>query len=433
MDERSFLSQGELTLPVEAFEALGGIRADPYANNSSSAKPHQNSYGWQNMQAWDLLWSTPRWASKALASTAPPRPRQQTVNLMPGLSCLTKKASLARALTDAYGAAAAAQIMPATFSLSDRAQVQAWSALAAQLGDSSLWILKATAHRGKQAAPFGLPGRYPLIACQLTSMHTRAACVHTCMCMDAPNTHHLACARLRRLIPCNEGCMTASAGAGLKVASYQQAVILVQSSLANATDSSSNRQTSGSWVGRAVLHRQKRTRTHTGSRPRTYAVVQRYLSKPLLINGRKFGIRMWVAVTAHDPLRAYIHSRGLVFFSDDPYNATQYSYSGGAVQVGGGGAATSGSSSSGEVYVAKGHVTNYAMNANGQVWSLDQLRQHLGTARYRQVHSACMRMAALALAAAAPCIRMKCTKMSVSNGQVFQHLGLDFVVDSDDK
>jgi hypothetical protein len=31
--------------------------------------------------------------------------------------------------------------------------------------------------------------------------------------------------------------------------------------------------------------------------------------------GRKFGIRLWVLVTAVTPLRAYVHSRGLVLFS----------------------------------------------------------------------------------------------------------------------
>ena len=46
-----------------------------------------------------------------------------------------------------------------------------------------------------------------------------------------------------------------------------------------------------------------------------YVQVQRYVSDPLLIQGRKFGIRVWVLVTGHDPLRVYLHGKGLVLFS----------------------------------------------------------------------------------------------------------------------
>ena len=43
--------------------------------------------------------------------------------------------------------------------------------------------------------------------------------------------------------------------------------------------------------------------------------AQRYVADPLLIQGRKFGIRVWVLVTGHDPLRVYMHANGLVLFS----------------------------------------------------------------------------------------------------------------------
>jgi hypothetical protein len=46
-----------------------------------------------------------------------------------------------------------------------------------------------------------------------------------------------------------------------------------------------------------------------------FVVAQRYLTNPLLIHGRKFGLRVWVVLTNTDPMRAYIHTNGLVLFS----------------------------------------------------------------------------------------------------------------------
>jgi hypothetical protein len=48
---------------------------------------------------------------------------------------------------------------------------------------------------------------------------------------------------------------------------------------------------------------------------RPFVVAQRYLTNPLLINGRKFGLRVWVVLTSVDPMRAYLHTNGLVLFS----------------------------------------------------------------------------------------------------------------------
>jgi hypothetical protein len=46
-------------------------------------------------------------------------------------------------------------------------------------------------------------------------------------------------------------------------------------------------------------------------------LAQRYISSPLLIGGCKFGLRVWVLVPEPEPLRAYMHTNGLVLFSSE--------------------------------------------------------------------------------------------------------------------
>jgi hypothetical protein len=48
-----------------------------------------------------------------------------------------------------------------------------------------------------------------------------------------------------------------------------------------------------------------------------FVLAQRYVSNPLLINGCKFGIRLWLLVTGVDPFTCYLHRQGLVLFSTD--------------------------------------------------------------------------------------------------------------------
>ena len=53
---------------------------------------------------------------------------------------------------------------------------------------------------------------------------------------------------------------------------------------------------------------------------RPFVVAQQHIEDPLLIDGLKFGIRVWCVVTSTEPLRAYMHSGGLVLFSGDSYD-----------------------------------------------------------------------------------------------------------------
>mmetsp|Transcript_15804 Transcript_15804/g.37548 ORF Transcript_15804/g.37548 Transcript_15804/m.37548 type:complete len:1017 (-) Transcript_15804:115-3165(-) len=98
-------------------------------------------------------------------------------------------------------------------------------------------------------------------------------------------------------------------------------------------------------------------------------VVSRYIDDPLLIQGFKFDLRVYVLVTSYDPLKAYIYREGLTRFASAPY------------------------STKGEhIQDAFRHLTNYSINKNsesfvensdmradnvGHKWSLSALNKHL--------------------------------------------------------
>lgn len=52
---------------------------------------------------------------------------------------------------------------------------------------------------------------------------------------------------------------------------------------------------------------------------RKKVIVQRYLARPYLIDGRKFDLRIYVLVSGVDPLRVYIHDEGLTRISTAKY------------------------------------------------------------------------------------------------------------------
>ena len=97
-------------------------------------------------------------------------------------------------------------------------------------------------------------------------------------------------------------------------------------------------------------------------------VISRYITNPLLVNGTKFDLRIYVVVTCFDPLRIYIYNEGLARFASDKYNLADCTKNKFA------------------------HLTNYTINkkngkfvknkdanddGKGSKWSLSALFEHL--------------------------------------------------------
>lgn len=148
------------------------------------------------------------------------------------------------------------------------------------------------------------------------------------------------------------------------------------------------------------------------SKPHTHIkVAQLYITFPLLIQRRKFHLRLWLLVTSHSPLRAYLHNQGLVLFSSEAYDRSK-PLDGHSVKP------------------AVGHVTNYARNEDTWVWGLERLQQHLGQRKWQALWAAMQQSSALTAAAVLGPMRAahRWLQPSISN-YGFQMLGLDFLVD----
>ncbi|GLI61494.1 hypothetical protein VaNZ11_003822 [Volvox africanus] len=142
-----------------------------------------------------------------------------------------------------------------------------------------------------------------------------------------------------------------------------------------------------------------------------YVLAQRYVDRPLLVDGRKFGIRVWVAVTGFNPLRAYLHSNGLVLFSTHGYDNSSWRTEAGDV--------------------ALGHITNYAQNMDGTVWNLQQLEGHMGTETYGKMWRQVQRNSALVIAAALKHIKADHEALKCPSGMTCEVVGLDYLIDED--
>lgn len=157
------------------------------------------------------------------------------------------------------------------------------------------------------------------------------------------------------------------------------------------------------------------------------SVVSRYISNPLLIQGLKFDLRIYVLVTSFDPLRAFIYREGLTRFASVPYS-TKDEHLGDKFR----------------------HLTNYSINKGSQTflenqeltqdnyghkWSLSALNRHLQCVGIDSdlMWSRIMDIIVKTLLAAEPVISSKTQERTVHCQNCFELYGFDILVDEDIK
>lgn len=148
------------------------------------------------------------------------------------------------------------------------------------------------------------------------------------------------------------------------------------------------------------------------------AVAQVYLP-PLLLNNRKFDLRIYVLVTSCDPLRVYIFKEGMVRFCTSEYHAPK-------------------SSNLGEAY---SHLTNFSLNKKNEAFDFAENKKKLTTV-FAELQSKGVdvdgvqrgidRIVRLTLTAAQPCLSSSYRIGVPSNdgkSRCFEILGFDILID----
>lgn len=155
------------------------------------------------------------------------------------------------------------------------------------------------------------------------------------------------------------------------------------------------------------------------------SVVSRYVDNPLLIQGLKWDLRVYVVVTGFEPLRAYVYREGLTRFASSPYSTDEE-----------------------HLQDAYRHLTNYSINKSahnfvenrevkhdnvGHKWSLSALSRHL-TCVGVDVELMWARINDLiikTLLAVEPTISSKTKEIAMHHSNCFEVYGFDVLVDED--
>jgi len=162
-------------------------------------------------------------------------------------------------------------------------------------------------------------------------------------------------------------------------------------------------------------------------------LLQRYIQNPLLIDGRKFDLRIYCAVTSFDPLRIYVYEEGLTRFASH-----EYSHSHGRKSV----------------KDRFAHLTNYTVNkkskhfvknvsveadGEGNKWSLTALWRYLEEQGHdvKKVKENIHQIMVKALIAVEPSVVLRCNtelnkprSYKQGSGSCFELFGFDILLDT---
>ncbi|CAH2292793.1 tubulin polyglutamylase TTLL5 [Pelobates cultripes] len=98
-------------------------------------------------------------------------------------------------------------------------------------------------------------------------------------------------------------------------------------------------------------------------------LVSRYIKNPLLVDGYKFDLRLFVLVTSYDPLIIYLYEEGLTRFATDKYNPTEQNMKNQFMHL------TNTSINKGNANYVRS--TNPEVENHGSLWSMGALLRHL--------------------------------------------------------
>ena len=154
------------------------------------------------------------------------------------------------------------------------------------------------------------------------------------------------------------------------------------------------------------------------------AVISRYVADPLLIQGLKFDLRLYVLVTCFDPLKVYIYKEGLARFASSPFSTTEEDLQDPFKHL--------------TNYSINKHAQNYVENCGanadnyGHKWSLSALNKHLRCTGVdvKTVWADIIDVIMKSLFAVQPKIVNKMKDLGLCRTNCFELYGFDILLDS---
>ncbi|KAL6745467.1 tubulin-tyrosine ligase family-domain-containing protein [Haematococcus lacustris] len=450
--DETLWSQGRpaVELVEEALQAAGGSRTGgpprrPGVSSSSSASTSGSSspgvLGAAHCESWELLWTKSTYAIPAARCLVP----GQQVSVVVGLNCLTMKKRMLLTLKRMYGTEGAARITPTSFALPE--ELEQWKAWLHRKGEGA----RARSHeeaggqQGQEAAGKGEQcdggvregqqeqGRSLGVGVAIRSNWTQPTRQQQQQQQQQDRPHGSNGQGPWRMQgtpsspsqPLQHHGVLGPGRAGAPPEAEPRAQLWMLKTgqdagkglrLLNAQDALQHVEDPNTW---ACRHKHQ------------LQVAQLYVDRPLLLEGRKSHLRLWVVVTLHHPLTAFLHRRGLVLFSTATYDSHSQPPASHLHHT------TSHMTGPNITHPAPhwshipaGHITNLARNSSGLVWSLQQLELRLGSPAWQRLWDKLQENTRLTLAAAqASLLEAHAWLRPPFPAYGFQLLGFDFLLD----